>query len=124
MALSNGLLKYMQITFGLGFVGMTSDMANLTRCLLVNPTFGPSKWDEAPASVTKESFFTPPSDGDEDRARERFWARRWADFALLAYLASAIPGGVGNSKFNRQKWDDEEKANTAFTLRLEFILTY
>lgn len=121
MALNNGLLKYMQVSFGLGFVGIASDMVNLTRCLLVNPTFGPSKWDEAPASVTKECFFEPPKDGDEDRARERFWARRWADFANLAFMASSIPGGVANGQFSRNNWDDEKKANKVFTLR--FVLS-
>jgi len=117
MAISNGLLKYMQVSFTLGFVGIASDMVNLTRCLLVNPTFGASRWDEAPASSTKGSFFEQPRDADEDRPRERFWARRWSDFANLAFMASSIPGGVGNAPYNRDHWDDEKRANKVFTLR-------
>ncbi len=38
--LSPGLATYMQISFGMGFIGIANDMVNLVRCLLVNPTYG------------------------------------------------------------------------------------
>ncbi|RXW23523.1 hypothetical protein EST38_g2350 [Candolleomyces aberdarensis] len=119
MRLSTGLLKYMQVSFGVGFIGLANDLVNLLRCLLVNPTYGPEKWEEAPASSTKETYFQAPEQGDEDRPKERFWVRRYSDFTNLAFMAASIPGGIGGSQFNRNHFTsgDSAKANRAMTFR-------
>jgi hypothetical protein len=49
MRLSNGLLKYMQISFAVGFLGIANDLVNILRVYLVNPTYGSEKYDECPA---------------------------------------------------------------------------
>jgi hypothetical protein len=49
MRLSNGLLKYMQISFAVGFLGIANDLVNTLRVYLVNPTYGSEKYDECPA---------------------------------------------------------------------------
>ena len=117
MRLSNGLLKYMQVSFGVGFIGIANDLVNLLRCLLVNPTFGPEKWEEAPASRTKESSFHTPGPGDDDRPKERFWVRRYSDFTNLAFMAASIPGGIGGAQFKREDFTNEDKATKAMTFR-------
>lgn len=117
MQLSNGLLKYMQVSFGVGFIGIANDLVNLLRCLLVNPTYGLEKWDEAPASNTKESSFQTPGQGDEDRPRERFWLRRYSDFTNLAFMAASIPGGIGGAQFKREDFSNDAKADKAMAFR-------
>ncbi|KAJ2919926.1 hypothetical protein MD484_g434, partial [Candolleomyces efflorescens] len=117
MQLSNGLLKYMQVSFAVGFIGIANDLVNLLRCLLVNPTYGLEKWEEAPASNTKESSFQTPGPGDEDRPKERFWLRRYSDFTNLAFMAASIPGGIGGAQFKREDFADDAKADKAMNFR-------
>lgn len=107
----------MQISFGVGFIGIANDLVNLLRCLLVNPTYGLEKWEEAPASRTKETYFQAPDQSDEDRPKERFWARRFSDVTNLAFLGATVPGIVGGVKFDKGDFANEEKGRELMPFR-------
>ena len=64
---SNRLLKYSQGSWGVGYIGIASDLVQLLRCLLVNPTYGEDKYDEAPTSRNQKSYFRMPGEGEQDR---------------------------------------------------------
>ncbi|KAJ2912668.1 hypothetical protein MD484_g7749, partial [Candolleomyces efflorescens] len=110
--LSNSLLKYTQISLGVGYIGITSDLLSLFRCLLVNPTFGLERWEEAPAHLDSElpsSCFQPPHKNERDRPRERFWARRLSDFTNLAFWGATVPAFAGGVKFDKADFGNEQK---------------
>lgn len=105
----------MQISFGLGYIGIANDIVNLIRCLLVNPTYGPERYPESAAASTKECHLIPPQEGDEDQPRQRFWARRFTDFSGLAFLAASVPGAVSASMLTQDF--NQKDADKSFTLR-------
>lgn len=96
---SNGLLNYMQVSFGLGYIGISNDLVGLLRCLLVNPTYGSDKYEESPAAASKDGFMEPPPDGTPDMPRTRFWVRRFTDFVNLSYIAATVTGVIANSNY-------------------------
>jgi len=97
---SPGLVTYQQISFGLGFIGIASDVVRLVRCLLVNATYGPEKYSESPAAATKEGLVPPPTDDTPDQPRTRAAYRRATGFLGLAFLAAVIPGIIANSNYS------------------------
>ncbi|KAF9522657.1 hypothetical protein CPB83DRAFT_92881 [Crepidotus variabilis] len=116
--LSNGLIDYMQVSFALGSIAIATDLVNIVRCLLVNPTYGSARFHECPAAGTKECMMEPPIEGvHEDMPTQRFWIRRFTDFYGLAFLASNIPGSVANSHFHRAI-HDQMKADNIYKLRI------
>ncbi|TFK20922.1 hypothetical protein FA15DRAFT_673031 [Coprinopsis marcescibilis] len=114
--LNGGLAIYMQVSFNTGFIGIASDLVNIIRCLLVNPTYGLERFPESPAASTKECYLAPPEEGEEDHARERFWARRFAEFTGLAFLSAVVPGIVANSSYDKT-FNDPSRAQRTYTLR-------
>ncbi|KAG8775227.1 hypothetical protein FRC12_001603 [Ceratobasidium sp. 428] len=78
---SGGLMNYVQVTVGLGFVGIVSESTKLLRCVLVNPTL-------------------PEKGGVKDRPRLRQWYRSFCTIFELAFMASSIPGGVAGAKYS------------------------
>ncbi|RDB16755.1 hypothetical protein Hypma_002387 [Hypsizygus marmoreus] len=127
--LSKGLVTYMQISFGLGFIGLASDLVKIIRCLVVNPTYGSETYAQSPAAETeasyrdrfrgtygREGFLGPPPEGTPDYPRRRFWARRFSDFAGLAFLAATVPGIVANVHFSSIV-EDPSKGDKTMLLR-------
>ncbi|KAF6763230.1 hypothetical protein DFP72DRAFT_1060403 [Ephemerocybe angulata] len=120
LQLSDGLLKYSQISFGLGAISIANDLVNLLRCLLVNPTYGygeAGRADEAPMAHTKESAFAPPREGDVDRPQERRRARRFCSILGLTFLAANVPGIIAGGLFQKKNFGKEHDANRVAALR-------
>ncbi|KAJ2912418.1 hypothetical protein MD484_g7995, partial [Candolleomyces efflorescens] len=114
---SNRLLKYSQGSWGVGYIGIASDLVQLLRCLLVNPTYGEEKYDEAPTSRNQKSYFRMPGEGEQDRPEERSQVRRFSDFLSLAFLAASIPAIVVGSRFDKNDFNNEQKADDLMKLR-------
>lgn len=115
--LSDGLLKYQQASFGLGYIGIATDLVNLLRCAIVNPTYGHERWDEAPASSSKDTLFRTPQEGEEDHPIQRRNMRSTAGLVSLAFLSSNIPGIIAGTMFHKHNFDNDEKAQRVQRLR-------
>jgi hypothetical protein len=100
----------MQISFGLGFIGIANDLVNLIRCLLVNATYGLERYPESPAASSKGGLLSPPPEGTPDLPKVRFWSRRFADFLGPAFLAATVPGIIANSHYSKV-FDDQVQAD-------------
>ncbi|KAF8812921.1 hypothetical protein BYT27DRAFT_7158810 [Phlegmacium glaucopus] len=114
---SKGLATYMQISFGSGFIGIANDVVKLTRCLLVNATYGPETYPQSSAAASKGVIVPPPTDDTPDQPRVRFWCRRVNDFLGLAFLAATVPGIIANSHYSRV-FDSQKNADTTATNRI------
>ncbi|QRV96508.1 proteophosphoglycan protein [Ceratobasidium sp. AG-Ba] len=79
--LSGGLMNYVQLTVGLGFVGILSEATKLLRCVIVKTTL-------------------PEKGASKDRPRARLWFRIFCTIFELAFMASSIPGGVAGAKYS------------------------
>ncbi|KAF8902943.1 hypothetical protein CPB84DRAFT_1678411 [Gymnopilus junonius] len=113
---SHGLLNYMQISFGLGFIGIANDLINIIKCLMINPTYGSDMFYQSPAANTKEGVFKRPPEGTPDRPKLRFWLRRWADLLNLAFFAASLPGSIFLGQYSKT-FDDQNKANSVQRFR-------
>jgi len=100
----------MQISFGLGFIGISNDLVNLIRCLLVNATYGSERYPESAAASSKEGVLSPPPEGTPDSPKVRFWARRFTDLTGLVFLAATVPGIIANSHYSKV-FDDQNQAD-------------
>ena len=116
---SEGLLKYMQISFGLGYIGISNDLVGLLRCLLVNATFGSDRYAESPAASSKDGVMKPPPEGTPDMPKTRFWVRRFTDIVNLLYIAATVTGIIANSTYP-QGMKDSAVGNRNDRLRLVF----
>ena len=114
---SEGLLKYMQISFGLGYIGISNDLVGLLRCLLVNATFGSDRYAESPAASSKDGVVKPPPEGTPDMPTTRFWVRRFTDIVNLLYIAATVTGIIANSAYP-QGMKDAAVGNRNGRLRL------
>jgi hypothetical protein len=132
--MSKGLLTYMQISFGMGFIGIANDLVNIVRILLVNPSYGSEKYFQSPAAASKtdpsmtsedvdsnprhhvDDFPGEPPDKTPDHPCQRFWSRRFSDFTNLAFLAATVPGIIANSRFS-SVLDKPDVANRTMRLR-------
>jgi hypothetical protein len=108
----------MQISFGLGFIGIANDLVNIIRCLLVNATYGPERYPESAAASSKGGLLSPPPEDTPDLPKVRFWARRFTDLLGLAFLAATVPGIIANSHYSNV-FDDQNQAN--MTARNRFV---
>lgn len=120
LRISNYLLKYGQVSFGLGFVAIGNDLVNLLRCVLVNATFGygdSGRFNESPAYKTEGGELALPVEGDLDRPEERAKLRRFTLWLSLAWLASSIPGMVSLGWYHRKNLADEEPGDKLFKMR-------
>ncbi|QRV96529.1 hypothetical protein RhiJN_24547 [Ceratobasidium sp. AG-Ba] len=77
--LSGGLMNYVQLTVGLGFI--LSEATKLLRCVIVKTTL-------------------PEKGASKDRPRARLWFRIFCTIFELAFMASSIPGGVAGAKYS------------------------
>ena len=107
----------MQISFGLGFIGIANDAVKLMRCLLVNATYGPETYPQSPAATTKGGVVSPPAADTPDQPRARFWSRRTGSILGLAFLAATVPGIIASTHYS-QVFDNQKTANTAAKYRL------
>ncbi|KAF8812920.1 hypothetical protein BYT27DRAFT_7182151 [Phlegmacium glaucopus] len=114
---SKGLATYMQISFGLGFIGIAGDAVKLTRCLLVNATYGPELYHESPAAASKGVIVPPPTTDTPDQPRVRAWCRGVGDLLSLAFLAATVPGIIANSNYSKV-FDSQKNADTTATDRI------
>jgi hypothetical protein len=89
----------MQVSLGLGYIGISNDLVNLLRCLLLNPTYGSDLYEESPAAASKEGVMKPPPEGTPDMKVTRFWVRRFTDMMNLLYIAATVTGIIANSNF-------------------------
>jgi len=96
---SSGLLNYMQVSFGLGYIGISNDLVGLLRCLLINPTYGSQLYEESPAAATKDGVMEPPPEGTPDMTVTRFWVRRFTGTMNLLYIAATVTGTIANSNY-------------------------
>ncbi|KAF8152737.1 hypothetical protein BJ912DRAFT_1015360 [Pholiota molesta] len=103
--LSPSLATYMQISFGIGFIGIASDIANLVRCLLVNATYGPSTYGQSSAASSKGGLMDAPQ-----------WVRRGSGIVLLLFFGAIIPGFIANWNYN-QTFNNQQQADTSAILR-------
>jgi len=114
---SNGLVTYQQISFGMGFIGIASDAVNISRCLLVNATYGPEKYFQSPAAATKGGLVPPPTADTPDYPQTRSWYRWIATFAGLAFWAAIVPEIIANTNYS-QVFDSQTNADTTAKLRI------
>ncbi|KAF7976071.1 hypothetical protein HWV62_7624 [Athelia sp. TMB] len=111
---SKGLTTYMQLSIGMGFIGIAQDLVNLLRVVLVKSTVGRDVQtanhghdmgssaelrDLEPAHL--EALQTPlaPAGQSIDNPRLRFRYRRYTDVLNLVFLAAIVPGVIGNSHY-------------------------
>jgi hypothetical protein len=118
---SGGLTSYLQISFGLGFIGIALDVVKLVRCLLVNATYSLQKYPQSPAAATKGGLVPPPTADTPDQPRVRFWSRWITIFLGLAFLGGAIiPGVLANLNYSKD-FESQTAADTTAVTRLVVI---
>ncbi|TFK20921.1 hypothetical protein FA15DRAFT_759050 [Coprinopsis marcescibilis] len=117
MRLSVGLTNYMQSSFGTGYASISWDLVSLTRCLVVNPTFGYNTYSQSSAAATKGCYMPSPTVEDEDHPKERRVLRDITGIIALLFAGSVIPGIIANSKYTAGV-DDADRA------RRDLILKY
>ncbi|KAF8606203.1 hypothetical protein BDV93DRAFT_469348 [Ceratobasidium sp. AG-I] len=78
---SAGLMNYLQVTVGLGFVGISSEATKLLRCILVKSTL-------------------PEKGASNDRPRARQYYRIFCTVFELAFLGSTITGTIAGAKYS------------------------
>ena len=107
----------MQLSFGLGFIGISNDLVGLLRCLLVNATYGSDRYEESSAASSKDGVMKPPPEGTPDMPRTRFWVRRFTDIVGLLYIAATVTGVIANSSYS-EGMDNVATGNRNARLRL------
>ncbi|CUA74838.1 hypothetical protein RSOLAG22IIIB_05733 [Rhizoctonia solani] len=83
---SRALMKYVQATVGLGFIGISSDAIKLLRCVLVHTTL-------------------PEYGASKDRRTARRCYRYFCYIFELAFLASTVPGTVASYGYSSARFD-------------------
>lgn len=120
------LATYMQVDFGLGYIGMASDVVNLLRCVLVNSTFGSDTYHQSPEVESKtwsrrhEPDYVELPAGTPDHPRRRFIFRRYCDITALCFLSAIVPGVLGNTKYYASIDNTE---NARMVARLRYVPT-
>lgn len=96
---------WMQVDFALGFIGVSGDLLNLLRCLLLNSTYGRETYHQNLEMESRnwshryEPEIPDLPEGAEDHPKRRFFIRRFFDAVGLAYIAAFIPGLIANSQY-------------------------
>ncbi|TFK74019.1 hypothetical protein BDN72DRAFT_120929 [Pluteus cervinus] len=120
---SAGLLTYMQADFTMGYVGISFDLVNLLRCLIVNSTFGSETQHQSPEIESRslsrryEPQYEKLPEGTPDHARRRFWIRRTCNILTLALLAGIIPGIISSGHYSS---DIHNPTTAAYIGRLRY----
>ena len=101
----------------MGFIGISSDVVNIARCLLVNATYGPEKYFQSPAAATKGGLVPPPTARTPDHPRARSWYRWVSTFLGLAYWGAIAPEIVANWNYSNV-FDSQATADSTARARL------
>ena len=109
----------MQISFELGFIGVTSDLVKLIRCFLINATYGSERYHKTPAASSKGGLLSSPPEGTPNLPKVRFSAGRSMGQLGLAFLAAIVPGIIANSHYSKV-FDDQDQADK--TAKNRFVL--
>ena len=105
----------------MGFIGIASDAVNITRCLLVNATYGPEKYFQSPAATTKGGLMPPPTADTPDHPRARSLYRYAATSLGLAFIGAIVPEIIANWNYSNV-FDSQTNADTTAKTRLVIIL--
>lgn len=104
----------MQVTIGMGFIGIVQDLVKLLRVLLVKSTVAVASGDQfahhAQETGEASSSQMPLQHGSGspvDNPRLRFRYRRFSDVLNLAFLAAIVPGVIGNSHYKVALTNDD-----------------
>ncbi|TFK70684.1 hypothetical protein BDN72DRAFT_525370 [Pluteus cervinus] len=103
---SAGFLTYMQADFTIGYVGISFDLVNLLRCLLVNSTFGSETQRESPEVKSRllsrryEPQYEMLPEGTPDYPKRRFWIRRTCNILTFALFVGMIPGTISSGHYS------------------------
>jgi hypothetical protein len=116
MRLQAGHVNYQQTSFGMGYIGLSLDLMNAVRCLLLNPTYGLERYPESPAAATKDCYIQPPSQDDVDQPQERYYVRRYTDTAVILFIVGLVLGIFGNSDYYKVL-NDVKKAEQVSSFR-------
>ncbi|KAJ8518599.1 hypothetical protein ONZ45_g4350 [Pleurotus djamor] len=129
---STGVLRYVEITFMLGFVSISQDLSKLVRCVLVNATYGTKTLEQAPVYAgakrasrgsqqkLEEVLMNQPilqvvaaqsNNSIADHPQARFWVRRCTDISNLAYLAAIVPGIIVGTKYTDAVENEDDMGN-------------
>ncbi|KAF9501717.1 hypothetical protein BDN71DRAFT_1426246 [Pleurotus eryngii] len=131
---SNGPLKYMEITIGVGFLSICSTYRDLVKCFLINATYGTDTFYQAPAYEGAKKVARTSTQFEDilssqpilevvsskqhvaDTPRARFISRRFGDVCSLLVLAAIITGILGATDFPAAI-DNTAKADNMMMLR-------
>ncbi|KAK7064619.1 hypothetical protein R3P38DRAFT_2825564 [Favolaschia claudopus] len=83
----NGLTKYMQATFALGYLALGQTVLRIIRTMLVNATLG------TPAADSENKSSAPR----DDQPQRRYWIRRWMEFLMVLQLLALVIGIVATA---------------------------
>lgn len=112
----------MQVSFGLGFIGIANNMVNLVHCLLLNPTYGSETYAQSIAAATKGGLMDPPIKGTPDHPRLRQWVRRGSGIIALAFFGALVTGILANSNY-KKVFTDQQQADMTAHLRFVFLIS-
>ncbi|THH30941.1 hypothetical protein EUX98_g3243 [Antrodiella citrinella] len=132
--ISHNLNIFIQTTYSLGFVNLTSGILGLLRNLLVsatlssvsdNVTAGPIAKDDSESTIAPESTSTIEA-GIAERAGERMWYRRITNSLIVAFLlplSLGIAAGVVFPKAERNvHMVDTERSLRYITGAISYLL--
>jgi len=115
---SSSIMTYQQISFGMGFIAIASDVVRLARSLLVNATYGPEKYSESSAAAKGGGVSPPSADTTPDQPRARSMYRLSTGFLGLAFLIAVIIGIIGNSNYSKSIDINQSNADLTANLRI------
>lgn len=87
---SSGLVKYIQLSLGNGYIILANDLVPLLRVLLVRATSPPDAVGDAPYIMMDAT--TAP--------KARYWTRRVTDLLRLLFLVPLVTNIIAGTKFN------------------------
>ena len=99
------------------FIGIASGAVGITRCLLVNATYGPKTYFQSPAAATEGGLVPPPTADTPDHPRARSWYRYAASFLGLAFWGAIIPEILANWNYSNV-FDSQATADSTAKNRL------
>lgn len=98
---SRTLTRYMQVSWGTGYISLATALTTFLRALLVNATLPSSSSSSSPATHVEsgsDGFIimeeAPRAVTEEDRLNDRLWYRRVFDVTNWLYLVATVLGIV------------------------------
>ncbi|CAL1707061.1 unnamed protein product [Somion occarium] len=120
---SRTLTRYMQVSWGTGYISLATALTTFLRALLVNATLPSSSSSSSPATHVEsgsDGFIimeeAPRAVTEEDRLNDRLWYRRVFDVTNWLYLVATVLGIVSGSIYDKAE-TDQGQANLIQGLR-------